>query len=101
MRPLQRRLRTRLKHAFPKGEGGDIRVLLHKVDDKDFELSVSDNGIGLPEVEDRKKSGSLGLTLVRLLTEQLEGSLDISTENGTCYRIRFTQGGDQEHPGGY
>ena len=80
------------KHAFPKGGGGEIHILLRKVDDEYFDLSVSDNGIGLPEGYDRNKNGSLGLTLVRLLTEQLEGSLSISTENGTRCNIRFTQG---------
>ena len=75
------------KHAFPKGGPGDIHVLLRTVDDDSFELSVSDNGIGLPEGYEGR--GTLGLTLVRLLTKQLEGTMDISTENGTRYGIRF------------
>jgi PAS domain S-box-containing protein len=80
------------KHAFPKGGPGDIHVLLRTVDDDSFELCVSDNGIGLPEGCEGR--GTLGLTLVRLLTEQLEGTTDISTENGTRYRIRFSRKGE-------
>jgi PAS domain S-box-containing protein len=85
------------KHAFPNGRSGDIHVLLQKVNDEYFDLSVWDNGIGLPEGYDLNKSGSLGLTLVQLLTEQLEGNLDISTDNGTRCHIRFTQEHNHEH----
>ena len=69
------------------GGPGEIRILLRALDDACFELSVADNGIGLPEGYEGR--GTLGLTLVRLLTEQLDGTLDISTENGTSCRLRF------------
>jgi PAS domain S-box-containing protein len=83
------------KHAFPNGANGEIHVSLHKVDDQYFDLAVSDNGIGLPEACVRHMNGSLGLTLVRLLTDQLEGNMEVSNQNGTRYRIRFTQ--DENH----
>jgi PAS domain S-box-containing protein len=88
------------KHAFPNGEKGEIHVSLKQVDDEYFDLSVRDDGIGLPEAYVRHMNGSLGLTLVRLLTDQLEGTMEVTTEKGTCYRIRFTQGETHEHGGG-
>jgi two-component sensor histidine kinase len=71
---------------------GDIHVLLRAVDDDSFELSVPDNGIGLSEGYEAR--GTPGLSLVRMLTEQLEGATDISTENGTHYRMRFPRKGE-------
>jgi PAS domain S-box-containing protein len=80
------------KYAFPKGRSGNINVSFHRVDDEYIELTVSDSGIGLPEGHDKQNGGSLGLTLVQLLTEQLEGSLHISSEHGTRFSVRFPQG---------
>jgi two-component sensor histidine kinase len=75
------------KHAFPNGGPGEIRVLLRAVGSESFELSVADDGIGM--AEDYAKSETMGLTLVRLLTEQLEGTMELSGENGTRCVIGF------------
>jgi PAS domain S-box-containing protein len=83
-----------LKYAFPKGGAGDIHVLLRMLDDASFELSVADNGIGLSEGYEARET--LGLSLVRMLTEQLEGTMGISVENGTRCRIRFPGGRKHE-----
>jgi PAS domain S-box-containing protein len=83
-----------LKYAFPKGGAGDIHVLLRTVDDGFLELSVSDNGIGFSEGYETR--GTLGLSLVQMLTEQLDGTLDFSTGNGTRCVIRFPKRRDRE-----
>jgi two-component sensor histidine kinase len=75
------------KHAFPNGRTGEIRIHFGAANDESFEFSVSDDGIGLPESCGGR--GTLGLTLVRLLTEQLEGTMDVFAENGTHVRVRF------------
>jgi two-component system sensor histidine kinase/response regulator len=77
------------KYAFPEGRGGEIRVLLRREGDEDLELSVSDDGVGLPEDYERQDRGSLGLTLVRLLCEQLDGRMEIFSGKGTSCRILF------------
>mgnify|MGYP006294203777 CR=1 FL=1 len=38
-----------LKHAFPEGKGGKIRITLHTVPGSGLEITVADNGRGLLE----------------------------------------------------
>jgi PAS domain S-box-containing protein len=80
-----------LKYAFPEGRFGQIRV--EAADQKSmFDLSVSDNGIGLPENLDVRRVSSLGLRLVVGLAEsQLGGSIEIGRGPGTRFHIRFPQ----------
>ncbi len=78
-----------LKYAFPKNKQGAINVNLKKLD-KQLELIVMDNGIGMPDSVDWKNTGTLGLKLIRALVEnQLDGSIDMDTKNGTRFTIRF------------
>src|SRR5262249_15763353 len=80
-----------LKHAFPSGRTGEIRIDLHAGPDNPFILKVSDNGIGFPKDFDFRKVESLGLQLVVHLTEQLKGTLE-REENpggGTAFKVRF------------
>ncbi len=78
-----------LKYAFPEGRGGQIRV--EAADQGSlFDLSVSDNGIGLPADLDIRNVSSLGLRLVLGLAEsQLSGSIEIDRGRGTRFHIRF------------
>lgn len=55
-----------------------------------LELTVSDDGIGLPEDLDFRNTQSLGLDLVMMLAEdQLEGKIELNREGGTTYYIQF------------
>lgn len=82
-----------LKHAFPAGEG-EVRVELTKSDGR-VRLSVVDDGCGLPRSAAGEVS-SLGMKLVRSLTDQLRGRLVIERgpgERGTAFRVDFFPGG--------
>jgi two-component sensor histidine kinase len=82
-----------LKHAFPNGQGGEIKISLN-TDDADFiTLAVGDNGVGLPNGLDFRKSDSLGLQLVMSLISQLSGSIDVDTTVGTQFTVRFRENG--------
>ncbi|MDQ7781256.1 MAG: PAS domain S-box protein [Desulfomonilaceae bacterium] len=84
-----------LRHAFPGDRNGEILVRVRSTGARTYELSVADNGTGLPEQLDYRQSDSLGLRLVTNLTElQLRGSLDVSSRNGTTVKIEFE---DREH----
>ncbi|MFN3926869.1 MAG: PAS domain S-box protein [Pseudanabaenaceae cyanobacterium] len=55
-----------------------------------FALTIADNGIGLPSQREQS-AGSLGLHLVQLLVKQLDGKMEISTEQGTRIKITFRE----------
>lgn len=78
-----------VKHAFPEGRRGEIRVSLHAGEDDIYQLAVADNGVGLPAGFDNAV-GSLGLSLVRSLSrEQLKGTVEVKHNGGACFRICF------------
>ena len=52
-------------------------------------LTVADNGVGLPAGLDWEKSESLGLRLVKMLSQQLNGSIDLDRTHGTAFHLRF------------
>jgi two-component sensor histidine kinase len=77
-----------LKHAFPNGRGGEIRVGVHEENGRAV-LSVKDNGIGIPAEFDITSASSLGLQLATSLTDQLGGELRIVRNNGTEISVHF------------
>jgi PAS domain S-box-containing protein len=84
-----------IKYAFPASQEGTISIDFRKVDDT-YVLVVADDGCGLSarsarggsSAEGLQKEG-FGLTLVRLMAEQLRGSLEISSDHGTRVTLRF------------
>ncbi|MBD2296782.1 GAF domain-containing protein [Anabaena sphaerica FACHB-251] len=80
-----------LKHAFPNNQKGEISISLHN-SSNNIELTVQDNGIGLPDGLDWRNTNSLGLSLVYdLVTEQLEGNITVERNQGTLFHIEFPQ----------
>lgn len=79
-----------LKHAFPDNRSGEIKIGFHK-DDDTFTLSVSDDGVGLPDTIDFKNSESMGLQLVNMLTQQIDGQILLDTTSGTSYTLTFSE----------
>jgi len=86
-------LSNTLKHAFPEDRKGEIKVTLKKGEDKAgllYDLTISDNGIGMPKDLDIRKTETLGLQLVTTLVEnQLRGTLEMVSSAGTEFHIRF------------
>ena len=78
-----------LKHGFPSGQCGTVRVLMRQDDNHHIELAISNDGLGIPEHQNLERSGSLGLQLVQLLTRQLHGRLDVQRSGPTCFTLRF------------
>ncbi|HMD49604.1 MAG TPA: histidine kinase dimerization/phosphoacceptor domain -containing protein [Bryobacteraceae bacterium] len=79
-----------LKHGFPEGRSGEIRILLRRQSAGTVSLVLSDSGVGLPAGLDWTTSRSLGLRLVRALADQLRASLDIRSQGGTEVKMVFT-----------
>jgi PAS domain S-box-containing protein len=78
-----------LKHAFPDGRTGSVRVQLARFDAKRCILTVRDDGIGFPAGFDLANSASMGLQLVQDLAEQLHGDVAVSNDGGTKFLVSF------------
>ncbi len=77
-----------LEHAFPPGESGEVWVRLHR-DQENFHLTVSDNGIGLPQVEAVDSAPAFGLQLVEILCKQTHALLSVNHQAGTTVELVF------------
>jgi two-component sensor histidine kinase len=79
------------KHGFPDSIGGEIRLTLRNGTDGKCSLFVKDSGVGIPADLDINKSKSLGLRLVRSLTQQIRGSFElVKIDSGTSAQLQFT-----------
>jgi PAS domain S-box-containing protein len=78
-----------LKYAFPNGKDGEILIRLNTTENNDLNLCISDNGVGFPHNVSWEKTDSLGLQLVRSLTDQLNGSIKCQLDQGARFDIRF------------
>lgn len=76
------------KHAFVGRDNGAIFISFILNGDT-IELTVKDNGIGLPKDFDSKES--LGITVIQSLCEQLEGTCEFSEYDGTCFKLSFNK----------
>jgi two-component sensor histidine kinase len=95
-----------LKHAFKVRDEGEIRIKLGREKTGEcitsieesknegckgtsFTLTISDNGVGIPENLDIENLDSLGFQLVTSLVDQLDGELELKRNNGTEFDMRF------------
>jgi two-component sensor histidine kinase len=92
-----------LKYAFPDRENGEIQIKLfsqetgNESNNKEYltrkvtryTLVVSDNGAGIPEEIDFENPDTLGLQLVNILIDQLDGEIELKRDEGTGIKIRF------------
>lgn len=80
------------KHAFPASldRTGSVTVRL-TVNDDCIDLSVEDNGIGLPPEFSPEQSGSLGVHVIAMLVEQMDGTVTYESRpgQGTVVRVRI------------
>ena len=81
-----------LKHGFSGGRRGSIMVSIRQDEDQQIEMSISNDGHPIPESMELDHTGSLGLQLVHLLTQQLRGELTTRRGGPTCFTLRFRLG---------
>jgi two-component sensor histidine kinase len=77
-----------IKHGFPDGSAGHISITARH-DRGMLHICVQDNGVGIPESLDFSANDTLGVTLVRALTQQLNGVTDIDRTVGTRVSLSF------------
>ena len=86
-----------LKHAFPEGRAGRIRVVLAREGDG-LMLEVGDDGVGYPPGFVPEEAEGFGLKMVFLLAKQLDGKLSFeSAGGGIRVRLRFLSGTAASH----
>jgi len=81
-----------LKHGFAGGRRGSIQVAIQQDEHQHIEMCISNDGHPIEESMDLNRTGSLGLHLVQLLTQQLHGELTTQRALPTCFTVRFKLG---------
>jgi two-component sensor histidine kinase len=77
-----------IKYAFADGDGVIVVALQHTSNNKVL-LTISDNGIGLPDTFDVRKATSLGMEMMKALSKQLGGAFNIKSTQGVTISIEF------------
>jgi two-component sensor histidine kinase len=78
-----------IKYAFPEDRQGIVEIILKQKNEK-FHLTVSDDGIGIPETINPENTKSLGLKLMKGLSEDILADFKITNESGTKIELIFT-----------
>jgi len=96
-----------LKHAFLSGKTGEIHISFCKKESfasydssgsfpscmgkngLNYMLTVADSGKGIPDEIEFPTTDSLGLQLVNLLVEQINGYIELTRNHGTKFTIWF------------
>ena len=80
-----------IKHAFPKGSEGTVKVSIRSLAGEQLELVVSDDGVGVPKGFDLENVSSFGLDLIKMLVDELRGQISVDAGMGTRFRITFSE----------
>ncbi|MBN2460356.1 MAG: tetratricopeptide repeat protein [Candidatus Cloacimonetes bacterium] len=80
-----------LKHAFKGKQEGKITISLKGDTKENYTLIVADNGCGFPADIDYQNTSTLGLQIVNTLVKQIHGNIEMSSKNGTQFRIKFSE----------
>lgn len=87
-------LQNVIEHAFEGRDKGKLMVRFRQLE-KEYILEIMDDGNGLPEGFDLNKTRSLGLKIIKTMTESdLAGKFTITnrTEGGTLARVTIPRG---------
>jgi two-component sensor histidine kinase len=76
-----------LKHAFPENNG--LITISANRNNNSIQIVYKDDGVGLRKDFKIEDSKSLGMQLISMLGEQLNGTLQILSSNGLEYRLEF------------
>jgi two-component sensor histidine kinase len=78
-----------IKYAFPNNQEAVITVKLNENEDNEILLQIFDNGIGLSVPVENNLGSSFGMTLIQGLIDDLQGSIQIISKDGTCINATF------------
>ncbi|SEW02440.1 Two-component sensor histidine kinase, contains HisKA and HATPase domains [Chryseobacterium wanjuense] len=78
-----------IKYAFPDNSQGIISISLITKDTDHYLLTIADNGTGIILDPDKKTKNSFGMSLIRGLSDDLDGKFSIENSNGTLLQLSF------------
>lgn len=78
------------KHAFPGDRNGTVTIKLERMPADMVVVTVSDDGVGLPENFDVAQAETLGLQLIGLLADQIHGVLKVYNQPGARFELYFS-----------
>jgi two-component sensor histidine kinase len=78
-----------MKHGFKERKKGVISISLKQLGDKQLELIIGDDGLGSEHDLDIDNQSSLGIELIQVFTEQLDGTIEKLPPPGTTYKVLF------------
>ncbi len=84
-----------VRHAFPENRKGadssdpEIEIAFFRKSDDSIVLSVSDNGCGFPFQGDPLERKSLGMSMIKALAEQLDGTVELKGTEGVSWTVTF------------
>jgi PAS domain S-box-containing protein len=82
-------LSNSLKYAFENSKSGKINIAMNKIADEKYHIHLNDNGCGLPDDISVDHTDTLGLQLVNVFIDQLNGSIALDKKDGTTFNIVF------------
>jgi two-component sensor histidine kinase/tetratricopeptide (TPR) repeat protein len=77
------------KYAFPNGMEGLINISFENISENILLLAINDSGIGLPHGFNIMKSDSMGMNLMRGLSEEIGAQFKIDSQKGTRITVLF------------
>jgi two-component sensor histidine kinase len=81
-----------IKYAHPSGVPVQIDIRCEDKGNGDLLVTVSDDGVGLPEGFDTRKDGGIGFQIIRTLTGEMGAHLDVSSDNlGATFHLTIPQ----------
>lgn len=86
-------LTNAFKYAFPGRDDGTIHIDLKKSSENECLLIVRDDGSGLPPDFSLQHQNSLGMFIIRILVEQVDGTVEFTSDKGAVFSIRFNSAG--------
>jgi len=85
---LNEAITNAIKYAFPGGRDGIIEISLKQKKENHLLVTVKDNGVGIPVVHDAAQN-SMGMKLLKGLSEDIDATLSICGDQGTTIRVEF------------
>jgi len=79
------------KYAYPNNAPGEIFISVKPTVETGICITIADSGVGLPEGLDWLHADSVGSKVIRILTKQLGGTMELDSQSGASFTLRFAR----------